>query len=100
MKKIILFFLLTLSAFTLCSCEVNWFRTTVDVPWYYVVIPVAVLFVVLYTAIIKSSYCCPGCGAEFKPKWYQFSITIHCNGKRLVKCPECGKTCFCKQKRR
>lgn len=95
MKKI--FFVLTIICSTLlmCSCKVNWFTTTIDVPWYWIAIPVTVLFVVLYMVIISKTYICPDCQTKFKPKWYQFSVCVHFNGKRLAKCPQCGRKGFC-----
>ena len=51
MKKL-LFSLLTLCmAFSLTSCQVNWFGETYDAPWYMVAVPVILIFVVGYLVI-------------------------------------------------
>ena len=83
----------------LTSCKVNWFGDTLDVPWYYVVIPVVLVFVVAYALIMAQTYICPHCKTEFKPKWYQLSICVHFMGKRLAKCPECKRTSYCASKK-
>ena len=98
MKKILLFSLLIISALMLSSCRVNWFGDHFDVPWYYIAVPIAILFVILYTSMISKTYVCPKCKTEFKPKWYQFYVTIHCNGSRVAKCPNCGRKGFCERK--
>lgn len=82
----------------LTGCKVNWFDKTVDVPWYYVAIPVTLVSIFAYTYLIKGTYVCPKCGKEFKVKWYQMSVCIHINGKRLAKCPNCKMDSFCKRK--
>ena len=98
MKKLFVFLSLLISTLMLSSCKVNWFGSQFDVPWYYIAIPVAILFVVLYVAMISKTYVCPECKAEFKPKWYQFYITVHFNGSRIAKCPNCGRKGFCNTK--
>lgn len=99
MKKISLFSILLLISLTLCSCRVNLVSTTVDVPWYYVAIGVTLLFAILYVSIFSSTYICPNCKSEFKPKWYQLYVCIHMNGKRIAKCPKCGRKGYCERKR-
>ena len=99
MKKLLFVTTLLASTLLLSSCKVNWFDRTVDVPWYYIAIFIAVLFVLLYFTIITRTYVCPRCNTEFKPKWYQLSVCMHFNGKRLIKCPECKRRGFCKYKR-
>ena len=61
----------------LSSCQANWFGSHFDVPWYFIAVPVFVLFIVLYVIIVSKTYVCPKCKTEFKPKWYQIYITIH-----------------------
>ncbi len=100
MKKILLLPAVFCLAISLCSCNVNWFRETVDVPWYAIAIPVAILAVVGYIILMNMTFVCPHCGAEFKPKWYQLSVCFHINRSRLAKCPRCGKTSFCERKKR
>lgn len=99
MRKTIISLLLLASSLTLCSCRVNWFTTTVEVPWYAVAIPVAVIFAVAYLILMNTTFVCPDCHTEFKPKWYQLSVTVHFMGKRLVKCPRCGKKGFFEKRR-
>lgn len=83
----------------LCSCKVNWFTETYEVPWYYVVIPCVVLIVLAYIIILSKTYICPNCKTEFKPKWYQFYTTIHFDGKRIAKCPNCKRKGYCEVKK-
>ena len=98
MKKIIcLMFVLFLIVF-LCSCKINWFNKTLDVSWYYVAIPCVVIFVLAYILIFSQTYVCPNCKTEFKPKWYQLYTTIHFNGKRIAKCPNCKRRGYCEVK--
>ena len=103
MKKILSLLSVLGTALALCSCKVNWFTTTIDVPWYlmivYVGIPFVLIFAILYKAMISKTYVCPHCKAEFKPKWYQLSICVHFMGKRLIKCPECKRTSYCASKK-
>ena len=99
MKKIFFAFVLLCSAITLCSCRVNWFTTTVDVPWYFIAIPVALIAVFGYFILMNMTFICPYCGTEFKPKWYQLSVCVHMNRKRLAKCPSCERQSFCERKR-
>lgn len=98
MKKLISVFIIC-STLLLCSCRVNWFTTTVDVPWYVVAIPVTVIFVVAYLILMNTTFVCPNCNTEFKPKWYQLSVCVHFGNKRLAKCPNCGRKGFCKHKK-
>ena len=93
-KKLLL--ILTISSFpvTLCSCTVNWFTTTVEVPWYYIAIPVCLIFAIAYIILMNTTFVCPHCNTEFKPKWYELSVCMHINGKRLVKCPKCNQKGF------
>ncbi|MBE6597632.1 MAG: hypothetical protein E7641_08200 [Ruminococcaceae bacterium] len=99
MKKALLLMVFLLSSVTLCSCKANWFGETIDVPWYFIVIPVFAVFAVSYVILIGRKYVCPECNAEFKPKWYQISVIFHLNGKRVVKCPRCGRKGFCERKK-
>ena len=100
MKKVLFLAMLLCSVLFLSSCEVHYFGSNYDVPWYIIAIPVALFsFVVLFTAhisIIKKYYKCPKCGTEFKPKWYTLSSWIHENDKRVMRCPKCGRKGFCK----
>ena len=98
MKKVFLISLVLISALMLSSCQVNWFGSHFDVPWYFIAVPVVILFVVLYVFMISKTYVCPKCQTEFKPKWYQIYITIHFNGSRVAKCPNCGRKGFCARK--
>ena len=99
MKKVVLFSVLLAAVLSLTSCTVNWFGDTLDVPWYYVAIPVALIFILGYFILMSRTYICPHCGTEFKAKPYQLYVTVHFNGKRIAKCPRCGKKGFCKVKR-
>mgnify|MGYP003309621524 CR=1 FL=1 len=47
----------------------------------------------------KDAKFCPKCGTRFKPKWYHMYITIHLNGSRIAKCPNCGRKGFCEKKK-
>ena len=99
MKKVLLLLISLIVVLSLTSCTVNWFGGTREVPWYYVAIPVAVIFILGYFILMSKTYVCPDCGAEFKAKPYQLYVTVHCGRKRLAKCPKCGRKGFCKVKR-
>ena len=77
MKKLWLFGVLVALMLSLTSCRVNWFGSTLDVPWYYVAIPVLLVFVVAYVILMKQTYICPHCGTEFKAKPHQLYVTVH-----------------------
>lgn len=98
MKKVFVSLFLLISTLMLSSCQANWFGSHFDVPWYFIAVPVFVLFIVLYVIIVSKTYVCPKCKTEFKPKWYQIYITIHFNDSRIAKCPNCGRKGFCKRK--
>lgn len=95
MKKACIFLCLLSVLLSFTSCQVNWFGETVDAPWYFVVIPILLIFAVAYWIIMSKTYICPACKTEFKPKWYQLSVCVHFMGKRVAKCPKCGRTGFC-----
>ena len=99
MKKAMFIFLLVTLTLSLTSCTVNWFGDTVDVPWYVVVIPILVIAVLGYFILMSKTYICPHCKTEFKAKPYQLYVTIHMGGKRIAKCPVCGRKGFCNIKR-
>ena len=99
-KKLLLLLGLTILVLSLASCTVNWFGGTRDVPWYYVAVPVILIGVIGYYILMSRTYICPDCHTEFKVKPYQLSVMVHMNGKRLAKCPNCGRKGFCQSKRR
>ena len=99
MKKVLILFLILTTVFSLTSCTINWFGGTKDVPWYYIAIPVALIAICGYFILMSKTYICPDCGTEFKAKPYDLSVTVHMMGKRLAKCPNCGKRSFCRIKR-
>ncbi len=56
---------------SLCACEVrvNWFGEHAYVPWYLVVVPVLLIFVIAHVCMICRTYRCPKCGRRgFCPK--------------------------------
>jgi len=87
-----------ISILLISGCQVNLIDKTAEVPWYYIIIPIFIIFVVSYLFIIKPIYICPKCRNQIKPRWYDFSIVVHFMGKRLIKCPHCKKISFCKIK--
>ena len=99
MKKLLLILLLLSLALSLTSCTVNWFTTTVEVPWYVIAIPVTLILIVAYFILMSHTYICPHCKTEFKAKPYQLYVTLHFCGKRLAKCPHCGKKSYCNIKK-
>ena len=99
MKKVWLFLVLLVLTLSLTSCRVNWFGSTLDVPWYYVAIPVLLVFVVAYVILMKQTYICPHCGTEFKAKPHQLYVTVHWCNQRIARCPECNRIGFCKVKK-
>ena len=98
MKKSLLSSFLLVTTLFLTSCKVNWFGGTVDVPWYYVAIPISLIFVFGYIILMSKTYICPHCKTEFKAKPYQLYVTIHMGKKRIAKCPKCGRKGFCEIK--
>ena len=97
MKRFIRFaFVISAMLLTLTSCTGNWFGKTFEFPWWMLAIPLAVIAVISYYLIFKSTYACPYCGFEFKPKRYELSALLHFMGSRLMKCPSCGKRGYCK----
>ena len=99
MKKVFLFSFVIAVTLFLSSCTVNWFGGTVDVPWYYVAIPVLLIAICGYFILMSKTYICPHCRTEFKAKPYQLYVTVHMSGKRLAKCPNCKKKSFCNIKK-
>ena len=99
MKKSFFISILWMAAMLMTSCKVNWFGETVDAPWYYVAIPVLLIFVIGYIILMSKTYVCPHCKTEFKAKPYQLYVTVHFCGKRLAKCPNCNKKDFCEVKK-
>ena len=99
MKKAFLAFLLASSTSMLTSCKVNYFHKSVDVPWYYVVLPVTFIFIVTYIVLMSKSYICPRCNTVFKAKPHQLYVTVHFGNQRIAKCPHCGRKGFCRVKK-
>ena len=99
MKKAFSFLALWTITVSLSSCKVNWFGDTLDVPWYYVAIPVLLIAVFGYVILMSKTYICPHCQTEFKAKPHQLYVTIHMGRKRIAKCPKCGRKGFCEVKR-
>ena len=99
MKKAFLIFVIFTIALSLSSCTVNWFGDTMDVPWYFVAIPILLIAVFGYVILMSRVYICPHCKTEFKAKPYQLYVTIHMGRKRIAKCPNCGRKGFCEIKR-
>ena len=97
-RKILTSLCMTFLVPLLTSCKVNWFNDQYDVPWYYVAVPVAIVFVLAHFSIMSGTYICPKCGTEIRLKWYQIYAYVHMNGGRLVICPNCGRKGFCKRK--
>ena len=99
MKKALLFFVLLTVTFSLTSCTVNWFGDTRDVPWYFIAIPIILISVFGYFILMSKTYICPHCKTEFKAKPHQLYVTVHMGGKRIAKCPSCGRKGFCEIKK-
>ena len=99
MRKTGLILLLSVLTLSLASCRINWFTETIDVPWYYVVIPVTLIFVCGYLILMSKIYVCPQCQTEFRAKPYHLFVTIHFGGKRIAKCPHCHRKGFCRIKK-
>ena len=94
MKKLFLFSVLLSSALFFTSCKVNWFDRAIDVPWYYIAIPVALLCIFGYKILMSKTYICPYCKTEFKAKPHQLYVAFHMGGKRYAKCPNCKRKGF------
>ena len=48
---------------------------------------------------MSTTFICPNCNTEFKPKPHQLYVTVHLNHKRIAKCPHCNRKGFCKIKK-
>ena len=99
MKKAWLSLILLTITVSLTSCTVNWFDRTVDVPWYFIAIPVALISMFGYFILMSFTYICPHCKTEFKAKPHQLYVSLHCGGKRYAKCPCCGRKGFFERKK-
>ena len=99
MKKVYLLFAVMAVTLSLSSCTINWFGGTRDVPWYFIAIPIVLIAVPGYFILMSKTYICPHCKTEFKAKPYQLYVTVHMGGKRMAKCPNCGRKGFCAIKR-
>ena len=99
MKKLLFVLLLLIMTVSLTSCTVNWFGDTMEVPWYFVAIPILLISVLGYFILMSKTYVCPHCQTEFKAKPYQLYVAIHMGNKRVAKCPHCGRKGFCKIKK-
>ncbi len=84
-----------------CTVRVSWFDSYFYAPWWAVAVPVTVasviVWVVAYAWCVRKTYRCPECGADIKPGWNEFSVCIHLNGERVVRCPVCGRRGFCRR---
>ena len=83
-------------AFLLTACEA---RAELEIKWYYL-LP-ALIFLVIFSRVclLRTTFLCPRCGAEFSPRWYQLFLTVHMGSRRLLRCPHCGGRHFCPRKR-
>lgn len=103
MKKINLVILLSVIAFSLCSCRVNWFRTSYDVPWWVIAAPVTLLVLLVWyfggRHYAEKTYTCPQCGGTFQPKWWLAAFTVYVMNSRVYRCPHCGRRGFCHPKK-
>ena len=99
MKKMLLIFVILITTLSLSSCTVNWFGDIMDVPWYFIAIPVFVIGVLGYIILMSKTYICPHCKTEFNAKPYQLYVTVHMGRKRIAKCPQCGRKGFCEIKK-
>jgi len=99
MKKILLFFIVSLQLVVLSSCKINMIDRQYEVSWWVVAIPsvVSCAVVLLWAGkhISKKKYICPKCNAEFYPKWWKASLSLHINDDRYFTCPVCKKRSFC-----
>ncbi|MBE6718684.1 MAG: hypothetical protein E7574_05485 [Ruminococcaceae bacterium] len=95
----VLVFLLCTAALSLTSCQVNWFDTHYDVPWWVIAAPVLMFSFVVWIAagkhIASKKYMCPKCNKTFHPKWWKAAISLHINDDRFFKCPHCERKSFC-----
>lgn len=81
------------------------FDQTFSLPgyWWFYAISVAAGFVLFILFILwfvgsdkeKDTYICPGCGENFKVKWYVIMTAPHADNTYLLKCPNCGKKALC-----
>lgn len=58
-----------------------------------IVIPIIIVVVVIWQAVLNRSidYKCGNCGKEFSIPPVKGALAPHSMGRKLVKCPSCGK---------
>lgn len=98
-KRLLISLLLLYTSLFLTSCKVNWFSESYEVPWTFIFIPNAILFIIIMYAagkyISKKTFVCENCYKSFHPKWWKACFSLHVNDDRIFKCPHCGHKGFC-----
>lgn len=101
MKKLMKYLALTIPAVLtlfLTSCKLHvGDRIIADVHWWVIAIPTALIFLITHIVLIRTTLRCPKCGEEFEPRWYEFSVWLHMDDKRVARCPKCGRKGFCEK---
>ena len=86
-------------ALSLCSCRVNLLHRSLDVPWWTIAIPVALIVILAWyfggKYYAQKTYICPQCGGSFEPKWWLAAFTVYVMDARIYRCPHCGRRGFC-----
>jgi DNA-directed RNA polymerase subunit RPC12/RpoP len=60
----------------------------------FIVIPVAIVLGVLFQSQMSKNfdYQCASCGTRFSPSAVAAALTPHMPGRKLLRCPSCGRT--------
>lgn len=101
MKRFMKYLALTLSIalmlfLTSCTIHVKG-KIIADVHWWVIALPCALIFLITHIILIRIPLRCPKCGEEFEPRWYELSVWLNMNDRRVARCPKCGRKGFCKR---
>ena len=77
--------------------------TSYNFKFLWLVIVSTVLFITFFITTClfyfkNTEFICPHCNSQFKPKTFNAIMAIHTPTKRLLTCPICNKTGWCKDK--
>ena len=60
--------------------------------WEWILVGLALAFVVVRA--LTTRFVCPDCGTDIRLNFFEYLFRPHMLGKRMVKCPECGRSKF------
>ena len=103
MKKYVFAGFLAGIPFFMTSCRIQWYETSVNVPWWSFVLPMVVILTIVYLTLwivlgkrlAQKTFVCPDCGQAFHPVWWKAAFSAHMGEAHIFRCPHCGKTNPC-----